>query len=168
VLGVETDLNWMNGTKTTSFVAPPNGIITNVASSTAGLRWLGTLRGRAGVAFDRALIYVTGGLAYGDAKASSNATNFDGANTDLFAGSVSGVRVGYTVGAGVEYAFTNNVSIKGEYLYYNLGSANYAVAPANAIAAGEGITTVATQKFDGNILRVGINYKFGGPIVAKY
>jgi outer membrane immunogenic protein len=169
VLGVETDLNWMNSAvKTTGFVAPPNGIITNVSSSSAGLRWLGTLRGRAGFAVDRALFYVTGGLAYGDARASSNASNFDGTNTDLYAGSVSGIRVGYAVGAGLEYAVTNNISLKGEYLYYNLGSASYSVAAANIFAAGEGIFTTASQKFDGSIVRVGLNYKWDSPIVARY
>jgi outer membrane immunogenic protein len=168
VLGVETDLNWINsGVKTTSFVAPPNGVVTNVASSAAGLRWLGTVRGRAGYAVDRALFYVTGGLAYGDARASSNAANFDGSNTDLFAGSVSGIRVGYTVGAGLEYAVTNNITVKGEYLYYNLGSATYAVAAANAVALGEGLFTTARQTFDGSIVRAGINYKWG-PVVARY
>jgi outer membrane immunogenic protein len=169
VVGVETDLNWMNSAvKTTGFVAPPNGIITNVATSTAGLRWLGTLRGRAGFAVDRALFYVTGGLAYGDTRASTNSSNFDGTNTDLYAGSVSGVRAGYTVGGGMEYAFTDNISLKGEYLYYNLGSASYAVAAANTFATGEGIFTTARQKFDGSIARIGINYKWGGPIVARY
>jgi outer membrane immunogenic protein len=169
VLGVEADLNWINnGVKTTAFVAPPNGVVTNVASSSAGLRWLGTLRGRAGYAVDRALFYVTGGLAYGDVRVSSNASNFDGANTDLFAGSFSGVRVGYAVGAGLEYAITNNVSLKGEYLYYNLGSVTYSVAAANGFAVGEGLFTTGKQTFDGSIVRAGINYKFGGPVVARY
>lgn len=58
-------------------------------------------------------------------------------------------------------AVTNNVSIRGEYLYYNLGTATYAVAAANIVAAGEGITTTASQKFDGSIARFGLNYKIG-------
>jgi outer membrane immunogenic protein len=170
VVGFEADLNWLNGdNKTSPFVARPNiANLTNVASSTAGLQWLGTVRGRAGFAVDRALFYVTGGLAYGDAKASSAAAIFDGTNTDLYAGSLSKIRTGYTVGGGLEYAITNNVTLRGEYLYYNLGSASYAVAPANSFAVGEGIATVATQKFDGSIARAGINYKFGGPVVARY
>jgi outer membrane immunogenic protein len=169
VLGVETDLNWIdNGVKTTTFVAPPNGVITNNASSSAGLRWLGTLRGRAGYAVDRALFYVTGGLAYGDTRTSATASNFDGANTDLYAGSTSSIRAGYTVGAGFEYAITNAVSIKGEYLYYDLGTTSYAVAAANTFAAGEGLFTTGRQRFDGNLARVGLNYHFNSPVVAKY
>lgn len=162
VAGVEADLNWFNnGVKTTNFVAPPNGIITNVASSSAGVRWLGTARGRLGWAADRALVYVTGGLAYGSVAASSNATNFDGSNTDLFAGSVSGMRVGYAVGGGIEAALTYNIIARLEYLFYDLGTASYAVAPANTIAAGEGIAVSASQRFDGSIVRFGLSYKFG-------
>jgi outer membrane immunogenic protein len=170
VLGVEADLNWLNGDhKTTGFVASPNvAPLTNVSSQSAGLQWLGTVRGRFGFAADRALFYVTGGLAYGEAKASSAAFVSDGINPDLYAGSISKVRTGYTVGGGLEYAITNNVTLKGEYLYYNLGSASYAVAPANSFATGEGIAILATQKFDGSIARAGINYKFGGPVVARY
>jgi len=163
VWGVETDFNWLaGGVKTTGFTAPANGIITNVDTSTAGLRWLGTLRGRVGWAFDRALVYATGGLAYGDVVASATAMNFDGTNTDLFAGGGSNVRYGYVVGGGLEYAVTNNISLRGEYLYYNLGTVSYSVAPINTFAAGEGLTTTGSLKVDGSIARFGINYKFGG------
>jgi outer membrane immunogenic protein len=149
--------------KSTTFVAPANIIaLTNNAAQTAGLRWLGTVRARAGWAADRALLYVTGGLAYGQAVATSSASIFDGTNTDLFAGDGSGTRYGYAVGGGLEYAFTNNISGKVEYIYYNLGTATFAVAPANAVAAGEGIATTASQKFDGGIVRVGLNLKLGG------
>jgi outer membrane immunogenic protein len=166
VIGLETDFGWVGGTRTTSFTAPPNVIgLTNNSSSTAGLDWLGTVRGRVGLAYDRALFFATGGLAYGQAKASSNSAVNDGTNTDLYSGSVSGIRTGYAVGGGIEYAITNNLSVKAEYLYYNLGSATYAVAPANTFAAGEGLSTVAHQKFDGSVVRAGLNYKvdwFGG------
>ena len=69
------------------------------------LEWLGTARLRAGYAFDRALIFATGGLAYGGVKAESSASEYDGSNTDVFAGSASGTKVGYALGGGLEYAF---------------------------------------------------------------
>jgi outer membrane immunogenic protein len=163
VLGAEADINWFNdGVRTTGFNAPPNIInLTNTDSQSAGLRWIGTLRGRLGWAADRALFYATGGLAYGKAVASSNATSSLGNITDVFAGDASGVRTGYTVGGGLEYALINNVTIKAEYLYYNLGTATYEVAPANVFAAGEGLHITANQKFDGSLVRFGLNYKFG-------
>ena len=164
VFGLEADIEWFaDAVKSTSFVAPPNAAaLTNNATQTAGLRWLGTVRGRLGWAADRALFYATGGLAYGQAVATSNATISDGTNTDLFAGDGSGTRYGYAVGGGLEYAFTNNFTGRAEYLYYNLGTSTYAVAPANVVAAGEGIATAASQKFDGSIVRAGLNWKIGG------
>jgi outer membrane immunogenic protein len=173
VLGVEADINGVNnGVRTTGFVAPPNAInLTNVATSSAGLRWIGTVRARLGWAADRALFYVTGGWAYGKVDASSNAIALDnGTNPDVFAGSASANRSGYAVGGGLEYALTNNITVKGEYLYYNLGTATYAVAPANTLAAGEGLFINASQKFDGSVVRLGLNYKFGNyytPVVTK-
>src|SRR5262249_17953420 len=110
------------------------------------------------------------GLAYGKAVASSNASSSLGAITDLFAGDASGVRSGYVVGGGLEYALLNNVTIKAEYLYYNLGTATYAVAPANLFAAGEGLFITATKKFDGSIVCFGLNYKLGNysaPVATK-
>ena len=164
VLGLEADIDWLaSAVKSTSFVAPANiAALTNNSTQTAGLRWLGTVRARAGWAADRALFYVTGGFAFGQAVATSTASVSDGTNTDLFAGDGSGTRYGYAVGGGLEYAFTNNVSAKAEYIYYNLGTSTFAVSPANAVAAGEGIATTASQKFDGSIVRVGLNLKLGG------
>lgn len=171
LVGAETDFDWVgNGISSTGFSAPFNGFVSNDAVAKAGVRWLGTVRGRIGFAFDRALLFATGGLAYAQVSASSNSSSSDGANTDLFSGSASGIRAGFTVGGGVEYAFTRNLSAKLEYLYYNLGTVNYAVSPANAVAAGEGIFITSHQKFEGNIFRVGLNYHFdlGNPVVAKY
>jgi outer membrane immunogenic protein len=161
VLGIEADLDSIGGSKSTSFTALPNGIITNMAAATAGLQWLGTVRARAGYAFDRALFFATGGLAYGRVTASTNGSGSDGFNTDLFAGNTSGIRTGYAVGGGIEYAITGNLIAKAEYIYYNLGTASYAVPAANAIAIGEGLFINASQKFDGSLVRFGLNLKFG-------
>jgi outer membrane immunogenic protein len=163
VLGFETDLDWVGGAKTTTFTSLPNGIITLNATQTAGLEALGTVRARLGYAIDRNLFFVTGGLAYGEVKASTMATAVAPAlstEADIVSGSASGWRVGYTVGGGYEYAFTNNLTGKIEYLFYNLGTANYSVAPANSFTAAEELFINASQKFDGNVLRVGLNWKY--------
>ena len=160
VIGFEADLDWADGVRSTNFVAPPNGVVTNVGHQSAGLQWLGTARLRAGYAFDRALIFATGGLAFGGIKAESSASEFDGSNTDLFAGSASGTKVGYALGGGVEYAFAANMSLKAEYLYYDLGKADYAVAAANTIAQGEGLFVNASQRLDGSLVRIGLNVRY--------
>ena len=161
VIGFEADLDWADGVRSANFVAPPNiASLTNVGHQSAGLQWLGTARLRAGYAFDRALIFATGGVAFGGIKAESSASEFDGANTDIFAGSASGAKVGYALGGGVEYAFAANMSLKAEYLYYDLGKANYAVAAANTIAEGEGLFVNASQRLDGSLVRIGLNVRY--------
>jgi outer membrane immunogenic protein len=160
VFGVEADIDWASGGRSTTFAAPDNGYITNNAYQNAGLQWLGTARLRAGYAADRALFFATGGLAFGGVKASSGASAFDGSNTDLYAGSSSGTKTGYAVGGGVEYALTANATLKAEYLFYDLGSANYAVSAANMVAQGEGLFINAHQRLDGDLLRLGLNLKY--------
>jgi len=99
--------------------------------------WFGTTRARAGYAWGWTLFYATAGLAYGETK-----FDFAGVtdpHTDL----------GWTVGAGVEFAFTPCWSVKAEWLYYNLGPQTYPLA---------GITST----FSSDVLRVGVNYRFSG------
>ena len=85
---------------------------------TCGTRnnWLATFRGRIGYAFDRWLPYITGGGAYGNVKATVSVPAFG------LAASSSNNQLGWTVGAGLEYAFLSNWSAKIEYLYVDLGS----------------------------------------------
>ncbi len=136
VYGAQADFDWLNDVRTSTFAVDLDGL-TNDATSTAGVQWLSTVRGRIGVPIQNALFFASGGLAFGDTHASSAASADDGFNTDLYSGSNSGVRVGYAVGGGVALALSPKVTLTGEYLYYNLGTANYAVAPANEEAEGE-------------------------------
>jgi len=115
------------------------------------LNWFGTVRPRIGFAWDRALIYATGGVAFGgvDYKihADDGFTTLDQKNDDTL--------VGYAVGAGVEYAFTDNWTAKLEYQYVNFGSENVSGTTADGSAVW---TTVETPDF--HSVRLGINYKF--------
>ncbi|MDB5643949.1 MAG: hypothetical protein JWN07_3266 [Hyphomicrobiales bacterium] len=146
VLGLETDINYLNSD------------VNNVDQYDAfrsKSNYLGTVRGRVGVAVDRALVYVTGGLAYGKINngygyyCDTNCNTFNG-YSDTFVSNKT--RTGYVVGAGVEYAFTQNISFKVEGLYADLGE--------NTTACGTcGNYRV---KFDNTatIGRVGVNYRF--------
>lgn len=122
------------------------------------LDYLGTLRGRFGYAFDRTMLYATGGLAYG---AVNNRVDFSGplpAATAQFTGSESETKTGYAVGGGLEHFFQPNLSVKGEYLYYDLGQSTVA---ANVIPGSGGVGTGYNVNFDnsGHLIRVGLNYK---------
>jgi outer membrane immunogenic protein len=139
--------------------------------------WLATLRGRAGYAVDRALFYVTGGLAVGDTRFSRTQTwNFvdrcpiDPRNgfQDCHVGSVTKTSAGATVGAGIEYAFLGNWTAKLEYLHVWLPSSTSFLTQNVGLAPFVQRFNQSVGDSDIDIVRVGVNYRFGGPVVARY
>ncbi len=149
-------------------------IFTVNSSSTTD--WLWTLRPRVGfLVVPNLLVYATGGLALSEVHSSFQFTDdYEGGASA--AGSLSGTRIGWTVGGGVEYALAQNWSIKAEYLYADLGRRT--TTTDNLIAYGGEYSYRAsafTHSVDPriNIARVGVNYKFDflappAPVVAKY
>jgi len=135
VLGIEGDGDW---TDLSGSVTCTRGFTCTTSSD-----WLATVRGRAGYAFDRILIYGTGGGAFGNVKAYNSATGGTDTNTEY----------GWTAGAGVEFAFTPNLTGKVEYLYVDL--ANGACS-----ASCPGFGGPVAVSFTENVVRAGINYKF--------
>lgn len=133
VLGAEGDVDWSGLSGTTAAGCP--------AGCTTRNDWLGTVRGRAGYAFDRFLPYVTGGLAAGDIRASP--PGFSGA---------SQTNLGWTVGAGLEVAIAGNWSAKAEYLHVDLGSFNCGL--------NCGLVAPDNVSLQANVGRGGVNYKF--------
>ena len=125
------------------------------------------MRGRLGPTLSPSIwAYVTGGLAYGEIKTSGSLSGFDAGGPPVgvaFGNSV--VKAGWTVGAGVEGRLWGNWTGKIEYLYMDLGTvSNTVFFPTNAPP----LTATYSSRITDNILRVGINYKFDGPVVAKY
>lgn len=138
VFGVETDMNWLNANGSTS----AGGVcLTNGGGSCQTQQsWLGTTRARVGYAFDRWLPYITGGVAYGDIRATQPT------------GTSSSTQTGWTAGAGVEYGITRNWSAKLEYLHVDLGTATF-------MGAASGTSTLAVPVKD-DLARVGLNYRW--------
>jgi outer membrane immunogenic protein len=164
VNGLETDINYDGADDSSTGIigaftaGGPVGLPTHFGYTVnQQLDYFGTLRGRLGYTpADRLLLYVTGGLAYGYVSSSTNYyINING--SDHFTRSSSGMQVGWAVGAGGEYALTNNWSVKLEYLYVDLGSMSYTYAGAFAVPASTFTTTINTAQ---NVIRVGLNYKF--------
>ncbi len=151
VAGIEGDLNYLDLGKTVTTVNGP--LATSLSQEST---YLGTVRGRLGYAFDRLLIYGTGGLAFGDQKAR---TTISGLGSQ-WTGSKDDTRFGYAIGAGAEYAFTNNWSAKVEYLYYDLGRSNYVSPLTSGPGAGAGVFGESRAENRGNIVRAGLNYRF--------
>ncbi|MGO4403469.1 outer membrane protein [Bosea sp. RAF48] len=128
VFGMEGDAS-MNGTSSNS-----RG---RGAGTSVDMRYVSTLKARAGVAFDRVLVYGTGGLAYGSLKAS-----------DGLLSKTKG-KMGYVVGAGAEYAITDHLSAKLEYNYVSLGKQNFQFSNTRSRI---GVTE--------HLVKAGLNYRF--------
>jgi outer membrane immunogenic protein len=146
VVGIEGDGDWTNlRGNSGSTCGAISAVVTPPVSCQTQSRWLATVRGRVGYAFDRILLYGTAGAAFGNIQTGLNPpSTFD-----------SSVEAGWTVGAGVEVAFAQNWTAKAEYLFVDLPNATCTTAANCGGAAGSIVS------FNENIIRAGVNYKFG-------
>jgi len=177
VIGVEADLTGPHLTNTA--VQGASGSIPGFATSvvnvqesmTETLSYLGTVRGRLGVPVsDSLLVYATGGFAYGHVKTttavSENVTGpcFCGPAVNASVGT-SSIMTGWTVGGGLEWQFAPHWSLKGEYLYYDLGSTRSSQLGFTQLNGGAtpffgASVSQSSSQIDGNIVRAGLSYKF--------
>jgi len=134
MVGLEADYAWAGMKDSQTYGGLPSYYVSD------SINQIGTVRGRIGYAWDRSLFYATGGFAYGNTEYCNNYAGFY---------CVKNNHTGWTVGAGWEYAFTNNWTARAEYLYVDLGKKDF------------GVANVASVDTTANILRFGINYKFG-------
>lgn len=170
VYGVEADFSGSSVSGTGSFAAAANAPFMGFNTSQhRQLDWFGTLRARAGVAIaDPLLLYATGGLAYGKVQASTSVLESDcppiSASAFCAVGGPSQVKVGWAAGGGAEYAFAPRWTMKVEYLYLDLGKSDYTIVRP----ATPNWDYATSAKFQEHIVRFGVNYQFGGPVVARY
>jgi outer membrane immunogenic protein len=164
VVGLEGDVDGSSLSKTVSgspFITG-FGVVPTTIHGNLGVQ--GSIRGRVGYAWDRVLIYGTGGVAFAGFNGSiSTPFGYDSAST---------TRVGWTVGGGLEYAVTNNWSIRAEYRYAQFG---HSTVFANNSFVLPGLTAVGAfgnRTINENRVQVGFSYKFDtaapAPVVAKY
>ena len=168
VLGAVADFQAADiGSSATAIVGPPTVLLTSFQTLSQRLDFLGTVRGRAGVAFNNVLLYGTGGLAYGRVR---NSMTFDAPPPAavFFTGTSSEWRTGWAAGVGGEYGI-GPWSIGLEYLHYDLGRSSVTGLSAPPGLAFPGASLTATQRTAGDIVRATFNYRFGaGAVVAKY
>ena len=179
VAGLEADFDGIassNGEGSrTNVLAFPAAFLATTLDADKKVDYLGTVRGRVGfLATPTLLLYVDGGLAYGGVNLNDRALGFVAPFTfPVFAGfsNTSDTRVGWTVGGGFEWMFLPNWSAKVEYQYYDLGSVTLSGPFAFNLAPLTVGVTQERARFNGNVVRVGINYHFNWgapPVVAKY
>ena len=174
MVGVEGDISWRRA-RATSTINPM--VITGVPPATQGnlsaqsfeSNWLGTFRGRlGGVVNNSLLLYVTGGLAVADYR-NTDTVGFAGpaaAGQGPQTAATSETRVGWAAGAGAEWMFAPNWSVKAEYLHADLGRTSSTVPSFAAPFVNTDVTY--SHRLTEDLGRVGVNYHFGGPVVAKY
>jgi outer membrane immunogenic protein len=160
VLGVETDVQGTDISGSDVVMGPfgvvGSPVLSPAASYTATekLSWLGTTRGRFGLAFDHLLLYATGGVAYGEASINQNLV-FP-TTAVAFPSSASATMTGWTAGGGLEYAFLGNWSAKFEGMFYDLGTITASSPRITGFVEGKDF------KVEGAVARVGVNWHFGG------
>lgn len=142
VFGIEGDVDWQRWSRTTTVGA---SVFPFVAGDSFDWRsrWQGSARGRIGYAWDRVLLYVTGGAAFTDLTVNTNYIA-----SGIFPASINSQSQtiwGPTVGGGFEYAFTNNFTagIEGRYTWYGTHTYNTGLLATTA-ATTAGVTTFAT------------------------
>jgi len=178
VWGLEADIQGSGQKGSTAFDCPvsfcnfdadtsPSNIA--VATVDQRLRWFGTARARLGVTVaPTVLAYVTGGLAYGEVKTDLSLSGFTigGALAPIALASTTTTKAGWTAGGGIEARLGGNWTGKIEYLYMDLGTFDGSVT--NPFTSNPTTFAFSSHVKD-NIVRVGLNYKFGyGPVVANY
>jgi outer membrane immunogenic protein len=139
----------------------------DTTSSTKLGDWYGMITGRAGIAWDRALLYVKGGAAFVNVSTAVNDPILQPVVGNIIsASSSSNTKATWTIGGGLEYALTDAWSIKGEYMYIAAPSVDNACGTAlvggGRFCWSHDVPSIHTAKF-------GINYHFNaGPVVARY
>jgi outer membrane immunogenic protein len=179
VVGWETDMQAIGSNRSTvsGVGAQPILALNQIATVSKKVDWLSTSRGRIGyLVTPTFLLYATGGAATGGVKTATSITQRIGPFAPGSGiGSYSQTRVGYTVGGGAEWMVTPNWSVKGEYLYYDLGRASYLVSPVTSTIVGlpiQSASALASTRFNGHVVRAGVNYHWNwdvpAAVVAKY
>jgi len=152
VIGAEAQYSWLTGNSGNGVLFPGGALVT------ANNDQLGSVTGRLGYTWGPALLYAKGGYAW---RGNDNIGVSVGGTPVAFT-TVGNRRDGYTVGAGLEYIFAPNWSVKGEYQYYNFGSTTVTAGPAPIVGN--------SFRDDEHTVKLGVNYRFGwgGPMATRY
>jgi outer membrane immunogenic protein len=171
LIGLEADISSMRFRQSVSKTGSPYAGFGGFATfhTEVSTDWLATIRPRVGYAFGRGLIYATGGVAFGNQQFSN--TYRDLAPFGLFFGnaasSASSTRAGWALGAGLDYAVTNNWIVSVEYLHVDLGKISTSATVVDGNGPTNGVLNFSSR-LESDIVRVGVAYKFGGPVGAYY
>jgi outer membrane immunogenic protein len=173
VLGAETDFNYIDLKSqrlgSSNITLPPIcPVCVSISETLSGasynkIDWYGTMRARLGlVPFDRLLLYGTGGLAYGMVEMSNlDSAVFSGGIANRFwLGNSSEIKLGWTAGAGAEYALTSQIAVRAEYLYVDLGQSSVVARFQGTDPLQSQIYYAASRDNKLSIVRAAISFRF--------
>jgi outer membrane immunogenic protein len=170
VFGIEADISALGNSNTTATAPnisfPGGGLLAGGFVFSRSQDWLSTVRGRVGIlAAPNLLLYVAGGAAFAE---NHYAASYTASNPGSLPWQTDfrKTQTGYTVGAGAEWMTTSNWILRAEYLYVSLPGAS--VATTSPTFGPTFVVPFNWNRTDEHIGRVGIAYKFGGAVVAKY
>jgi outer membrane immunogenic protein len=155
VFGLEAQGNWadFSGSNVSTLFTLPVGF-----RNSSNIDAFGLFTGQVGYAWNNALLYVKGGAAVTDNRFDHRFTG-----TNVIIDSSSETRWGAAAGVGVEYGFTPNWSVAVEYDHLFMGNRDI-----NFVVPGGVLSTVVNVRQDVDLITARINYRFGGPVIARY
>jgi outer membrane immunogenic protein len=169
--GLEADIDYLrlNGSFAFGPTRPSPQPITGAGAGSLTTNWVATVRPRFGWIADRLLVYVTGGLAFTDQHNRETALVVVNGQIAGPIGSFdlsSASTIGAVAGAGIEYAWTNQWSVKAEYLHFDFATVRALAGVMGGIGGFDGAIMSSNWHLTADTARVGINYRFGGPVMA--
>lgn len=159
LFGIEADIQASDIADSVTIIRQPAGVSSmTISTGHERLDWFGTARARLGIVpAGRAFYYITGGLAYGSVQSRANVCFplFNGVCDGDFSGALKKTKIGYALGGGAEFKWSDHWSLKLEYLYLDLGSDTLRLT--DPISPAESLTYRFEHR--DHIVRVGLNYK---------
>jgi len=165
VIGAEWDFDWAaNHNNSAGVFIPGTG---NTFAVTANNRWISTVAARFGWAVNHWMFYgkAGGGWVGSNNLTVTNLTTGASLTCGSFLTSCGNNNGGWLLGAGFEYAFTNNWTVKAEYDYLGLGNRTFVVPAGAPFLAGD---TFTSNNRNVQMVKIGVNYLFGGPAATRY
>ena len=163
MFGLEAEYDWANMRATLPSILAVSPLVANNAqfagwTDNSQVKGVGLFTGQVGYAWNAALLYVKGG----GALANNQAWIANSAGGSVV--SATSTKLGGTVGVGFEYGFTPNWTARVEYDYLFMGNSNNSFSGVSANVAA--VANSISQNI--SMVTVGVNYKFGGPVQARY
>jgi outer membrane immunogenic protein len=156
LLGIEASINGLSNSAALNFTGVTPGGTSFALSNSLDPQWIVTVNPRVGIVFDRVLFYATGGLAF--LHATYNQTFADLSVGGGGSATSSTTKTGWDAGGGVEYALTNNWSVRAEYLYSRFTGFN---TNTNSVVGGFAVNPLSgSANVSVQMARFGLNYQF--------